>query len=125
MDLAGRETLAGVAKLATARQQCTSGAPQHRNVLHTLRREHSDMTPVQRGPFGDEHLSNADVLAASPHIASDGRPCADLHHTASLEDVFLGDDRLGPDRHPCAWPSPVRTVTTKTAWRLPGRAAAD
>src|SRR3984893_7941849 len=125
MDLAGCETLAGVAKLATARQQCNSGAPEHRNVLHTLRREHSEMTPVQHGPFGDEHLSNADVLAASPHIASDGRPCADLQHTASLEDVFLGDDGVGPVRHRCAGRDTVRTVGTKTDWRLPGRGASD
>ncbi len=76
MDLAGCETLAGAAKLATARQQRDPGAPQHRNGLHTLRREHSDMTPIQRGPFGDEPLSDADVLAASSHIASDGGHCA-------------------------------------------------
>src|SRR5258708_35146993 len=123
MDLAECETLAEAAKLATARQQCTSGAPQHRNVLHTLRREHSDMTPVQRGPFGDELLSDADVLAASPHIASDGRHCADLQHTAALVDVFLRDDGVGPVRHRSAAHDPFRPAGTKPASRLPGHGA--
>src|ERR1700675_3774934 len=123
MDLAGCETLALAAKLATARQN--SGAPQHRNVLHTLRRKHGDMTPVQRGPFGDEPLSDANGLAASPHIASGGRYCADLQHTAALVDVFLRDDGVGPVRHRCAGHDTVRAVGTKAAWRLPGRGASD
>src|SRR5258705_13920782 len=102
MDLAGCETLTGAAKLATARQQCNSGAPQHRNVLHTLRREHSDMTPVQRGSTGDAPLSNAEVLAASPHISSDGWHCAAVQQPAALVRAFFLDDGAGPVRHGCA-----------------------
>src|SRR5260370_35241376 len=116
MDLAECETLAEAAKLATARQQCNSGAPQHRNVLHTLRREHSDMTPVQRGPFGDELLSDADVLAASPHIASDGRHCADLQHTAALVAVFLRDYLVAPARPRCTGNDTERSVVIKVTW---------
>jgi hypothetical protein len=83
------------------------------------------MTPIQRGPFGDEPLSDTDVLAASPHIASDGRHCADPQHAAALVDSFLRDDGISPVRHRCAGHDTVCAVGTKAAWRLPGRGASD
>jgi hypothetical protein len=83
------------------------------------------MTPIQRGPFGDEPLSDADVLAASSHIASDRRHCAGLQHTAAQVDVFLRDDGVGAVRHRCAGHDTVRAVGTKAACRLSGRGASD